>query len=301
MVKSVSMNQFAKSGLQICACIGLSLCAVSVRAQSDVESDWRSDARLPLWELGVAVGALSTPAYRGSDAQRQYALPLPYFIYRGDRLKADRNGVRTWLWRGQEASLELSLAGGVPVRDVPAREGMDNLPPVLEIGPVLRLPLQARHVPGRYRSSTDVQWELQLPVRQAFRLGQSEVVRDVGWVSTPGVVARGGFSLTKQPMRWTAAANAYFGEARYHAFYYDVQSSEVRADRPEYHATGGYGGWALSGGLQTEFGRQNLGVFVRMSGIENSAFANSPLVKQNRNYSVGLFWAWVFTTSDERK
>jgi MipA family protein len=295
------MNQFVSSRLQILVYAILGLCTASAKAQTDIESDWRSDVRLPTWELGVAVGAVSTPAYRGADAQRQYALPLPYFIYRGERVRAERGGVRTWLWRGQEASLELSLSGGVPVNNVPAREGMDNLPPVLEAGPVLKLPLNARPAPGRYKNNSHVQWELQLPLRQAFRLGQSEVVRDVGWVSTPGVVARGGFSLAKQPMRWTAAANAYFGEARYHAFYYDVQSSEVRTDRPEYHATGGYGGWALSGGLQTEFGRQNLGVFVRMSGIENSAFANSPLVKQNRNYSVGLFWAWVLTTSDERR
>jgi MipA family protein len=295
------MNQFAKSGFQMWVCTCLSLCTVGAWAQSDVESDWRSGTRLPVWELGVAVGALNTPAYRGSDAQRQYALPLPYFIYRGDRVRADRGGVRTWLWRGQEASLELSFSGGVPVRDVPARAGMENLPPVLEAGPVLKLPLQASHPSGRYKSDSDVKWEIQLPLRQAFKLGQSEVVRDIGWVSTPGLVARGGFSLSKQAVRWTAAANAYFGEARYHAFYYDVQSSEVRADRPEYHATGGYGGWALSGGLQTAFERQNLGVFVRMSDIENSAFANSPLAKQNRNYSVGLFWSWVFTTSDERR
>ena len=48
----------------------------------------------PLWEAGLGVGALSFPDYRGSDERQLYPVPVPYFVYRGDFFKADRDGVR---------------------------------------------------------------------------------------------------------------------------------------------------------------------------------------------------------------
>ena len=53
----------------------------------------RADEK-PLWEAGLGIGALSFPDYRGSDQTRLYPVPVPYFVYRGDFLKADRNGLR---------------------------------------------------------------------------------------------------------------------------------------------------------------------------------------------------------------
>jgi outer membrane scaffolding protein for murein synthesis (MipA/OmpV family) len=50
---------------------------------------------LPKWELGVGVGGLWMPDYRGSDEVRSYLLPFPYVIYRLDWLKVDREGVRS--------------------------------------------------------------------------------------------------------------------------------------------------------------------------------------------------------------
>src|SRR5690349_18225110 len=47
----------------------------------------------PLWEAGLGVGAVTFPDYRGSDQANVYPLPLPYFIYRGKFLKADREGL----------------------------------------------------------------------------------------------------------------------------------------------------------------------------------------------------------------
>lgn len=42
----------------------------------------------PLWELGFGLAPITFPNYRGSDEQSAYVLPLPYFIFRGDRFKA---------------------------------------------------------------------------------------------------------------------------------------------------------------------------------------------------------------------
>src|SRR5215510_8004444 len=48
----------------------------------------------PLWEAGLGVGVLRLPDYRGSDQSRTWVLPVPYIAYRGDILKADREGAR---------------------------------------------------------------------------------------------------------------------------------------------------------------------------------------------------------------
>ncbi len=48
----------------------------------------------PLWEAGLGIGAVTFPDYRGSDRTQTYMLPVPYFVYRGEFLKADRNGLR---------------------------------------------------------------------------------------------------------------------------------------------------------------------------------------------------------------
>jgi MipA family protein len=288
------------------------MASLGAHAQAEADADWRHDGeRAPKWELGVGVGGLSTPAYRGSSVQKGYGLVYPYFIYRGDRVRADRNGLRTWLWRNEGASIDLSLAAAVPVRDVPAREGMDNLSPVLELGPVLKVPLnaaaQANHsrptdLPSHDGAATapgGVQWAFHLPLRQAYRLSRSAGIRDIGLVAAPGLQVQGNLRLGQQTWRWSGAASAYIGQARYHAHYYDVQASQVRVDRAEYHAPGGYGGWALSGGLQHRFAQQSLGLFARVSSVQGSVFAQSPLVQQNRNYALGLMWTWVFSNSNE--
>ena len=46
----------------------------------------------PLWELGLFNSAMTFPHYRGSDEQMYYLLAIPYFIYRGEIFKADRDG-----------------------------------------------------------------------------------------------------------------------------------------------------------------------------------------------------------------
>src|SRR5690606_40916181 len=46
------------------------------------------------WELGLGIGAVSGPDYRGSKETHHYVAPIPYFIYRGKFIQSDREGVR---------------------------------------------------------------------------------------------------------------------------------------------------------------------------------------------------------------
>jgi MipA family protein len=96
--------------------------------------------KLLLWEAGLGVAPITFPDYRGADEQSNFVLPLPYFVYRGERLKVDRNGPRGILFDTKRLQLDLSLNASIPVEsdDNEARRGMPDIDPTLEIGPVLK-------------------------------------------------------------------------------------------------------------------------------------------------------------------
>src|SRR5690349_18042596 len=72
-----------------------------------------SAADAPLWEAGAGVAAVNFPDYRGSDQRSSYVLPIPYFIYRGEVLRVDRESVRGRLFESENVELNLSLNGSI--------------------------------------------------------------------------------------------------------------------------------------------------------------------------------------------
>ena len=109
--------------------IGLGLAATSAAAQD-----------LPLWEVGIGVAALHLPQYRGAAQAYTGALPLPFVVYRGDVLRADRDGARALLFDSERLDIDLSLFATPPTRssEDDARTGMPDLAATLEIGPNLQ-------------------------------------------------------------------------------------------------------------------------------------------------------------------
>jgi len=63
-------------------------------------------------------------------------VPVPYFVYRGDIFKADRDGVRAEFINRKYAELNISVNATIPVAssDNRARQGMPNLRSTVEIG-----------------------------------------------------------------------------------------------------------------------------------------------------------------------
>ncbi|MFT4172183.1 MAG: MipA/OmpV family protein [Rhodocyclaceae bacterium] len=247
-------------------------------------------ADLPKWELGIGALGMSLPDYRGSAEQRNYLLPLPYFVYRGPILKADRDGARAQLYDGDRVTIELSLAAGVPVRssDNPAREGMPDLAPTIEFGPQAIVRLYGDH-------KGPVSLDLRLPVRQALAV-DDWTMRNAGIVFTPNLdlnLRRGGWNLG-------LSGGPYFGNKRQNRYAYEVQPQYARADRPAYDPDAGYGGMQVSLSLTRRFDRFWFGSFVRLSTVSGAAFEDSPLVKRRNNYSAGVGIAWFFAQSSER-
>ena len=251
----------------------------------------RSDP-FPLWEAGAGVAIVDFPDYRGSDQRHTYALPIPYVVYRGERLKIDRQKVRGLLFSSDIAELDLSMNGSVPVRsrDNRAREGMPDLDPTLEIGPSLNVYL--------YRgASNKMSVELRLPLR-AVEATDLRSVHHEGWLFHPHVnidlkdVVRPGWRLG-------LLAGPLFGSRRYHNYFYGVAPAFATPARPAYEARGGYSGAQFIGGVSKRFENYWVGAFVKADTLHEATFAESPLVKRKYAFTGGVAVAWVFAKSAE--
>ena len=132
----------------------------------------------PLWELGVGIGGLTLPDYRGSNEQRNLLFPIPYFIYRGEILKVDREKIRGLLFKTERVELDFSLNGSPPVKSKnnKAREGMPNLDPTLEFGPQLNVLL--------WEDKPDYKLTFQLPLRKVIATDLKSA-HNAGLISNP--------------------------------------------------------------------------------------------------------------------
>lgn len=242
-------------------------------------------AEEPLWELGAGLGALSLPHYRGSDQRHDWLLPVPYVVYRGDFLRADREGARAVLLETDRFELDLSLAASLPTRsdDDDARRDMDDLSPTVELGPDLHWTL-ARGAGWRL--------DLRAPVRAA--LTAESKPRAIGWTATPhlrlDVVDLRGWKLGLQ-------AGPVWGSRRYHEYFYGVGAADATADRPAYRAPGGAGGGQALATLSRRFEHFWAGAFLRYDTLRGAAFGESPLLREREQLSFGVALTWVFARS----
>jgi outer membrane scaffolding protein for murein synthesis (MipA/OmpV family) len=290
--------------LSALALLAAAFACTQARAQGDVQADAQAtgSARAaagaqaaapadappaltePLWEAGFGAGALSLPLYRGSDRQRSWLLPVPYFVYRGDFLRADRDGARAQLARRGRVELDLGFGASPPTRDEPggAREGMPALPPTVEIGPRLNV-----------RLAEGAHWraDLRVPLRAVVALQSSP--RAVGWTLEPTV----GVDVDWQGLQLGALVGAVRGDRRLHQHLYGVTAAQARTGRPAYDARGGDAGWQITLGASQRRGRLWLGAFVRHDVVGGSVVDDSPLVKARRGTAFGLAASWVFARS----
>jgi outer membrane protein len=246
-------------------------------------------AELPLWEAGAGIAILNFPDYRGSDQRRSLVLPIPYLVYRGEFLKADRESVRGEFYKNERLDLTLSANGSIPVnsKDNTARRGMPDLDPTLEIGPNLTVNL--------LRSDT-VRLNVRLPLRAVIATNLAHT-RDEGWVFTPqfnvdfyDIVPGPGWNLG-------FAAGPLYGNRRYHNYFYGVAPQFAAPGRPAYDAPAGYSGTQFLAALSKRFPAFWFGVFARADNLSGAAFEASPLVRQKQAFAAGVAAAWIFGRS----
>lgn len=241
----------------------------------------------PLWELGVGVGTLVLPHYRGSDQNHHGVLPIPYLVYRGDILRSDRQGTRAVLLDTERVDVDISVDGRPPIRsrDNRARSGLHDLAATLEVGPNVNL---------RLGKGAGWKLDLRLPLRAAFAV--EDRPKSVGWTWSPVL------HLDAQWRGWNLGLQGgpQAASRSHHGYFYDVPASGATATRPAYSAGGGYAGWGLGSSATRRMGAWWLAGFWRYDSLAGATFAGSPLVTRRSNQTFGVALSWVFKVSDER-
>lgn len=266
--------------------IALAACALSCLSAP------AAAAEKPLWELGAGLSVLSFPDYRGSDHTGQYVMPFPYVIYRGEFLKADRNGIRGLLFNTDRVDLNVSVGASLPVKsnDNDARRGMPDLKPTLEIGPSLDLTLW-RTDDRRYKL------DLRLPVRTAITAESAMRGENTQPTSRINLDVRDPFGQTG----WNLGvlAGPMYGSTRNHQYFYSVDPQYATATRPAYQARGGYAGSQLLMAVSKRYDKLWVGAFARWDSLKGAVFVDSPLVRRDTYFAAGVGMAWVFGQSSK--
>jgi len=277
--------QISGTRSRLVAIVALMLAAAMPRWCA-AQPDAPATPQKPLWEFGLGLGAIAFMDYAGADTTHLYPVPVPYFVYRGKFLQADRNGLRGRLFNQEWIELNVSLNASAPVRKNAAREGMPDLRPTLEMGPSLDLHLW-------HSADRKHRFDFRLPVRAAFTI---QSPRDIGWVASPHV------ALDIDDVRdtgwdFSVLTGPLFADRRYNDYYYAVAPAYATQERPAYQAQGGYSGAQILASLSKRYPKHWVGAYVRYESLAGARFEASPLVKQKQYWSGGVGFAWMIAQS----
>lgn len=238
--------------------------------------------QLPLWEIGIGAGVASLPQYMGSNERYTFPAAFPYIIYRGNRLRIDRDGINRKLFGVEGLALNLSLGFGLPVRNSNrARAGMPKLHFNGQIGP---------RIDWEFARTQDTSWMLRLPARAVI----DSSGHYLGWLADPDVRLRMRNLDRDNRLEMRIQAGLLYGSKRYHDAYYTVLPQYVTATRPAYQARGGLHSLTLRVSLTYRYSRKlSLYTAVRVRDMHPGVVANSPLVKQPMYVMgmVGMTWS----------
>jgi outer membrane scaffolding protein for murein synthesis (MipA/OmpV family) len=245
---------------------------------------------VPLWEVGLGAGAIAFEDYRGSNTTHAYPLPVPYVVYNGKFLKADRDGVRGTLFNQNWLEINLSFNLTTPVRNDRERSGMPDLRSTVEIGPSFDFHL--------FRSDNRrVKFDLRMPLRYAATVESSP--RIIGWTFSPrfNVDLRDPFGLPG----WNLGllAGPLFADHRYHDYFYSVAPQFATLSRPEFQAKGGYAGTQTLAALSKRYPKFWVGAYMRYDTLAGAAFVDSPLVQRKSYWTAGFGFAWMIRKSSQ--
>ena len=247
----------------------------------------RADQK-PLWEFGLGPAVLVLRDYRGADTTHVYPLPVPYFVYRGKFLQADRDGLRGKIFEQKFVELHISLSATPPVRNAAVRSGMPNLRSTIEIGPALDVRLW-------HSAEERVKFDLLTSARQAITVEAHP--HAIGWVIDPhlnlDIDSPGGASGWKLGL----LTGPLFATRRYNDYFYTVGPQYATQDRPAYQASGGFSGTQMVVSLTKRFPRYWTGAYLRYDTLSGATFAASPLVRRNNYWSAGFGFAWMISQS----
>ena len=243
--------------------------------------------RPPLWEVGgFAVGA-TQQAYPGSDEDVSRAIALPYFIYRGEWLRADRDTAGLRALKTDRLELDVGFGGSLGARadKIQAREGMPRLGTMVEVGPRLQVRLGDVGAAGSHG-----RWKVELPLRAVFDVNDGW--RHKGAAFEPALVferrARNGWT-------YSTRVTGVWGDGKLADTFYGVKASEALSTRPAFTAKSGLIAWRLGASASVPLSEDwRLFTFARWQTVTGAANEASPLVRRESGWSggIGVTWTW---------
>ncbi len=265
-------------------CIGAAYATfVMVAAQAETSTDESHKT-----ELGMGVVVLQFPAYRGSAQNSTLVLPVPYLEYRGDFLKADRQGLRGELFDSERVELSVSLSGSPPTKstEIALRKDMPDLKPSVEIGPQLNVLLSSP-------ANKSMTLKLRVPLRQGMTLESNP--KNAGLTFSPNLNLDvvNPFGLSGANLGFVVGP--IFTSQKQNDYFYTVAPSYATATRPAYQARSGYAGSQFLVSLSRRMGDVWVGSYVRYDNLRGAVFADSPLVATRNYVTAGIAVSYIFT------
>jgi outer membrane scaffolding protein for murein synthesis (MipA/OmpV family) len=243
--------------------------------------------QLPLWEIGGLNLNISQQAYPGSDQQINRTFILPYVVYRGEHLRADRDATGLRAIKTPKYELDVSFFGSLGSGDtaIQARTGMPKLGTLIEFGPRLRLNLSD--------PSRDTRWGLDLPLRGVFDLSNN--LNNSGLKFEPTLTLRGNLPAD---WRYNAGLGFVFADKKFADVLYGVNQSYVTAARQAFEAQSGFVSTKLSLSVNKRLSPDwRFFAFSRLESVAGAANEASPLVRQKVGTSIGFGIAYTWQRS----
>ncbi|MCU7849889.1 MAG: MipA/OmpV family protein [Candidatus Thiodiazotropha sp. (ex Lucinoma kastoroae)] len=244
----------------------------------------------PLWEIGMVAIALSIPQYMGGEERYNLPLAAPFFVYRGEFFKADRDGIRGVFYKKENLSLDLGFGFDLPVsNDDGAREDMPRLYLTGQVGPRINwtfdMPVDTPEV------------SLHLPLRYTLDTHKNAL----GWVAEPTLkIIEEGLGSEKR-MQLRIDLGVLFTSEEYNDYYYSVGPQYVTAERPAYDAGSGLHSYFAK--MNAEYQLQDnlkLRAYLIARFLSPGVIDDSPLVKDELYLGGGIGFIWSLWQSKER-
>lgn len=250
---------------------------------------------LPLWEVGAGILPFRTDNYRGSPQHKWFSLPVPAVTIRGKKVEAENGFLRGHIVRFGDFTLDLSFSVGLNVSSGGdrLRQGMENLDPTFEIGPMLRYYM--------WKSKSGTQFlNLEIPFRSVYATDLT-YIDHVGYYSIPYL----NFLTKPSPATFgfstETSIGIQYGSSGFHNRFYGVDTKYVTAEREKFHSVSGYSGTQLAVSLAKRFGDVLFVPFFRYDYLEGAVYKDSPLYKNPHYTFFGAAVIWFFAGSDKKQ
>lgn len=242
-----------------------------------------------LFEFGAGAFAFTVPEYAGAKESKDYVVPLPYFYYQDDNIKVDREGLLSSLWHTSNWYLDFSASAHIPVKseDIVIRSNMPDIDWTFQLGPALKYYF-------RGSPKSDVKTVVEFYGRKAV-VTDFSYLNDAGW--------QYGLSVTNQTVipgflhgnvRWQNRATINYASHKFHALYYDIDTSFVDPQRTAYQSDSGYHSTTFSTGLTYRNGQWWLASFLLYRDMNGAKNEGSALLEKTENIAAGFGVAWIF-------